>query len=553
MISTQLYDTLNKAWKSTCRVVLGGEVGELSDFEGWLGEYLPPAGKRVSAVSGKPVTLANPHYPDAARFVSMEEATGRKVDALGINEIKDIDSIVRAVSEQWEYTGNRVLGNSALVESSDIVADSQSVWGSTDISQSQYVYSSFLVRSDSKYVFGSGWFGRTQFAIRHVGGFSNSRIMESPMVTDSSDIFFSHSLAGCMDVMFSFSQRSRRHMIGNLELPKDKYTALKAKLLAEVREELAAKKRFPSLMEMTQDAERKAGTGSRKQDGMDNSGGRRGSGRFGHLSLSPREEKTSMEPIEKAFASTFKVIFGYGPEKMEKYEDWLMTNIPPITYIESPFGRKTYLPDDPSFSCLSKFPGNRTVSIYEAMELGKRRMDEKSLGSLESIREGLPGIAFFTMEWNEGENSNNIKSPVVHHGSNSYRVYDVTYSEYAALGSMSQNSKYTFGCYRVVESQFCVKCYNSLKLSRCFEVDSSSSCLDSMFCHNSEGLSDAMFCFNAKGKRHAIGNAELGPDGYRGVKSALLRQIADELESKGSTEWNVFRMGSKAGPAGRQE
>ncbi len=525
MTSEQLYDVLDKAWKSTCRVVLGGEVGELKDYEGWLGEYLPPVGKRKSHVSGRDVTLANPDYPDGARFVSMEEIGERKADPLSINDIKDIDSIVRAVSEQWEYTGNRVQGNSSGVESSDIVVDSQSVSGSTDVGQSQYVFSSFMVRSNSKYVFGSGWCGKTQFAIRHVGGFNNTRILESSVVTESSDIFFSHNMVGCMDTMFSFSQRNRRHCIGNLELPKEKYASLKSKLLAEIREEMERKKRFPSLMDMVR---------SRPPQGAG-----------GGLSLPPRDEKTSMEPIEKAFSSAFRVIFGREPGKLEKYEDWLMTNIPPIAEITSPFGHNTFLPDDRSFSCLSKFPRDRTVSFYEAMELGKRKLDEGSIGSLGRIRDGLQDIAFFSAELAEGENSNNIRSPVIHHGSHTYRVYDATYSEYAALGSMSLNSKYTFGCYRVVESEFCIKCYNSLRLSRCFEVDTSSNCLDSMFCHNSEALSDCVFCFNAKGKRHAVGNAELELGKYRAIRSALVGQMADELEGKKGLHLDIFSMGAE--------
>jgi hypothetical protein len=523
-MTSQTYDALNKAWKSTCRIVLGDEVGELKDYEGWLGEYLPPVEKRKSHLSGREITLANPRYPDGARFVSMEEITERKADPLSINDIKDIDSIVRAVSEQWEYAGNRVQGNSAMIETSDIVVDSQSVSGSTDIGQSQYVSSSFMIRSNSKYVFGSGWCGKTEFAIRHVAGFNNSRILESTLVGESSDIFFCHNIIGCMDAMFSFSQRNKRHCIGNLELPKDKYAALKSKLLAEIREELEGKKRFPSLMEMV--PAKQAGCGA------------------GRLSLPIKEERTSMEPIEKAFSSTFRIVLGCKPGKLGEYEDWLMTGIPPLEDITSPFGHRTFLPVDKSFSCFSKFPRSRTVSFCEAMELGKRKLDEPSVGSLEKIRDGLRDIAFFTIEYAEGVNSNNIKSPLVFNGSHNYRIYDATYSEYAALGSMSLNSKYTFGCYRVVESQFCIKCYNSLKLSRCFEVDTSSNCLDSMFCHNSEALSDCMFCFNIKGKRHAIGNVDLEPGKYRTVRGALVGQIADELETKKGLHLDIFGIGA---------
>jgi len=109
--------------------------------------------------------------------------------------------------------------------------------------------------------------------------------------------------------------------------------------------------------------------------------------------------------------------------------------------------------------------------------------------------------------------------------------------------SLSLNSKYTFGCYRILDSEFCIKCYNSLYLSRCYEVDVSTKCSDSLFCHNCEGLTDAMFCFNVKGKRHAIGNAELAPSKYATIKGSLIEQIAGELERKKDFRLDVFNIG----------
>jgi len=521
MISPQLYNVLNKAWKSTCKILLGDEVGELKDFEEWVGEYMPPIGKRKSYLSGKDVALVSPHYCESAHFISSEEIKERTVDPLTINEIKDIDSIAQAVAEKWEYAGNRVQGNSMLVESSDIAIDSQYVTDSTNITESQYVLSSFMMRNGSKYSFGSGWSAKAEFTIRHIGGFDVKRLLESHVVTASSDIYFSYNLGGCMDAMFCFNVRNKRHCIGNLELPREKYSALKAKLLAEVRGRLKKDKKFLSLMDMAPE------NGPAK----------------GSLGVKESPEKTSMEPIRKAFSSVFKVIFKAEPEDMEKYEKWMMKTIPPIKDIVSPFGRKTFFPDDKAFSCLSKLPRNRTVSFAEVMELGKKRMKESDLGSLETITKGLSEIAFFSLELIEGTVSNAIKSPLVYQASNIYRVYDATYTEYAGMGSLNLNSKYTFGCYRIVESQFCLKCHNSLHINRCFEVDTSSNCLDSLFCHNSEGLADAMFCFNVKGKRHAIGNTQLEPGKYKAIKDSLVEQIVSELEKKKSLKWDIYNIG----------
>ena len=133
-ISPKLYEDLNKAWKSTCRIVLGDEVGELKDYEYWLKEHVPQVDKRKSAASGKEIAVATNDYCTGARFVAQEESQERRVEALTINEIKDIDSVARAISEKWEYIGNKVLGNSSHVESSDTIADSQYVYDATNIS-----------------------------------------------------------------------------------------------------------------------------------------------------------------------------------------------------------------------------------------------------------------------------------------------------------------------------------------------------------------------------------------------------------------------------------
>jgi len=108
---------------------------------------------------------------------------------------------------------------------------------------------------------------------------------------------------------------------------------------------------------------------------------------------------------------------------------------------------------------------------------------------------------------------------------------------------MSLNSKYTFGCYRILESQFCINCYNSLYLTRCFEVDTSTKCSDSLFCHNSEALQDCAFCFNAKGKRHAIGNLQLPPEQYRKIKNMLVEQMTEEILKTKELNYDIFNIG----------
>ena len=522
-MNPNLYNELNKGWKSTCKIVLGDEIGELKDYEEWLKEYLPAVGRRKSHLSGNEVILSMDDYCETANFVSLDEMKEKAV-SLDINEIKDIDSILEAISESWEYCGYRVLGNSKFVESSDLVMDSQYVADSANVQQSMKVFASTMIRMNSQYAFGSAGFGKGEFILRAVNAFNIKRSFEGHFFADCSDIYFCYNAFGCHDMMFSFGQRNKHHMIGNLALSPDKYLELKKKLLEDIRDELKRSKRFPSLFELVPD----------KKPDPDIK-----------IPELQRNRETDLSVIEKAFSSTLKIIFKKDiTHRMDDCADWLQRHTHKIKELKSPFGATTYMPDGPSFtSAFSMFPKKRMVSYEESFELGKIHLDESELSNLGKIREKLGRIGFFTDETYEGNTHNCIRMNVAYNSSNSYRQNDATNSEYCALGSWALDSKYVFGCQRIIDSQFCVKCYNSLRLNRCLELDTCTNCSDTLFSHNSEGLQEAMFCFNTKSKRHAIGNTQLPQEQYRKIKDAIIGQMADEIIKSKGLKWDIYNIG----------
>ncbi len=522
-MNKQVYDQLNKEWKSTTRILLGEELGELKDFEGWLNEYCPKSAKRKSIISGKETTLCSDNYSPNAKFIRAEEKS--ESEALGINEIKDIDSIIEAVSEKWVYVGNRVLGNSSSVDSSDLVIDSKNVLNSTNISESTNISNSFLIRLGSKNIFGSGFFGKAEFVVKLFAGFNIKRVFESYSIDDSSDIYYSHACIGCSDLLFSFFQKNKRHCIGNLQLERDKYLELKKKLLAEIVLELKKSKTFPSLFNFVPDAVPQQIPSITKQK------------------YSKELEKTDMGIIEKAFSNTFKVVFKREPENIDKYEALLSRHIIHTKSINSIFGDKIQYVDYGEVKTFSKAPKSRMVSVREGVELGKIKLKESDLVSIEKIKSAIGEIGYFTIEIFNGTYSNIIDSPLISSSSNIYKTFDVTLSTHTGITSQALNSKYIFGGDRVMNSEFAINCYNSLYLTRCFEVDSSLKCNDSMFCHNVEGLSDALFCFNVKGKRQAIGNRTLERAEYNKIKDALVEQIADEIIKNKTCRLDIFTIG----------
>ncbi|MEM2137805.1 MAG: hypothetical protein QW568_01840 [Candidatus Anstonellaceae archaeon] len=516
-----LEKTLDKAWNSTCRVLFGREIGPLEKYRDWLGVHLPKPARRKSRLSGKEVILAMDSYSRNARFLSEKEVVQNRNYALNINEIKDIDSIAEALAGKCEYVGNRFLGNSAYVEESDIVIDSQYVNNSTNIEESMYVDSSFMIRKGSKYIFGSGYMGVSEFIVRVVGTFNSKRCFESYFVPDSSDIFFSESCFGCRELMFCFGQRSTSYRIGNLALPKDNYRQLKAKLLSEVASELEKEGRFPTLLEMAGESAETAGK----------------------LEVEEEKLEQSMAPMEKGFASACNVVLKRNIGSIRQYEGWLSQNTGELLPLKTPFGRVVQCPKD--FAYVPSVPKGRMVNFAEMIALGKKSLAENEIQTLGGIRKAIGKIGYFTLELFDGENLNYIDSPLVYHGTNIYKTYDVTHGENTGVCFLALNSKYVYGSYRILESQFSLKCYNSLYLNRCFELDSCSKCSDSYFCHNSEALQDCMFCFNMKGRRHFIGNTDVGKEKYAQVKGTVLAQIGEELEKKKSLKWNIFNIGAR--------
>jgi len=521
--TSPVYNELNKVWKSTCRILFGEEIGELKEYEEWLKEYMPVIGKRKSHISGKEVTFCFDKYCKNAKFVSLDEVKEKSIEPLTINEIKDIDSIVEAISEKWEYTGNKIFGRSTFIESSDTVFDSHYALESSYLENSLYSFCSEGIRENSKYIFGSIGCERSEFLVRVYGIDNAKRCLEVMSSGDVSDVFYCMNCINCSDLLFSFNQRNKRNMIGNLQLPKDKYLSLKTKLIEEIKDELKKNKNFPSLFELA----------PKDKLSLD-------------IKFQIEEEAGDIKPIEKAFSSTFKVLFRKEREGgIDQYENWLARHFKLPKEVVSPLGNKFYVDQPTDFLKVHEaIPETRMIRDEEATLLVDLHLEEKEIQDLDSIKKNLSKIAYFCKHFRVGKSGNLIKTPIAYDSANIYNTDVALYSEYVAAScTIGSYGKYIFGSDRPKDSQFCVHCYYSSKLTRCFEVDSSTNCSDTYFAHNCEGLNEAMFCWNVKGKRYAVGNAQLPPDQYRKIKDMLVEQMADEILSKKELKYDIFNIG----------
>ena len=176
-------------------------------------------------------------------------------------------------------------------------------------------------------------------------------------------------------------------------------------------------------------------------------------------------------------------------------------------------GKKIYLPDV-NFLDLIK---DNVLTQEESLELGKNSISEQDLGelNLKNASKLLRKISSTTGEVVWGTNMNTKECGWYGPTSDCYRSSFCWFSKNIAYSLFPRTSEALFGCYNILDSKFSINCYNSSKLTRCFEVSDSFSCFDSYYCYNSENIRDCMFCFNAKSKRYAICNVEIGKERKR--------------------------------------
>ena len=245
-MTSKVYEALNTAWKSTSKILFGTDIGELNEFEPYLKGGV--IGKTVkSHFSGNPLWVASAQYEEHAKFFDFN-AEQSKIAAIAakpinIDKIKDIDSLLSETEERFIYSGNKTLGNSKYIEHSDAVVDSTGVLNSSIVVRGKYVAYSYLKR-DVGYAFACTSSGESEYLIRCFYNNTLKRCFEACTSVGSADCYFVYNIIGCSDCLFTFNVRSKRHMIGNVQLTKEQYLPLKQKLISEIAEKLKSKKKL---------------------------------------------------------------------------------------------------------------------------------------------------------------------------------------------------------------------------------------------------------------------------------------------------------------------
>ena len=522
--NSPVYNELNKAWKVTCKVLFGEEIGELKEYEDYLLEYTGNPNIKSSIISGKPVSLAFENYCKTARFISLDEIEfTKRFEPLNINEIKDLDSIIEALNERFVYAGNIILGNSKFIEHSSNITNSFYIYKSFIVDNSKYAAYSKLLRY-SQYSFGSN--GAFQnFVIRCCLTADSQRCFESFYTVNSTDIFYSANIESCSNCLFSFNIKGKRNAIGNLEIPKDKYIDLKKKLIKEIIDEFKSKKHPLSLLDLLSTLPP------------------------AYLDFEKHEEIFDIKPVEEAFKNTFRIVLKKIPEgNLEDYKNFLLKNLPEFLNLKDTASKQDVLTFDFYIGGKERIlkAKHRVIDWKDSLVL-MENPPTLAIDEIEKISLNDPSllskIAFISLTFIGGKNKN-VGKPVIA----SRDSFDCYYGDYAvskecAFSVWPRQSSNIFGGKFIFDSNFCINSHNSTNLMRAFEVDGCTNCSDLYFSHNCENVNDSMFCFNVKNLNHAIGNATLSQDQYIKVKESLIGQMADEIIKTKQLRYDIFNIG----------
>lgn len=527
-MASATYDVLNKAWKSTCRVLFGAEAGELSDCAEWLSEYAEVLRVEKSSLSGKGVTFSVDEYSKAARYAAFDEADfAKKFAPLSINEMKDIDSVVQAIADRASYTGNVILGNSRHVENSSSVLESHYVSNSTVVTDSKYVGYSRYVKG-GEYCFGVFGSTKAEYIVKCMGS-ELKRCFECHMVEVLSDCYYCAKTQNCRECMFCFGTYNGSYQIGNTLLPKEKYSQLKAKLLSEIAEKIRKDGKVFSLLTL-----------------IEKCSGRKPDPRLRLQKVA--QPPFDISPIEKGFRQTTSLLLGRQLEGVDKYAEYLYRHVPRNFNLKSALTGNEVVVGGYRAHLLKKWRlGTRMVTEDEMRDIGKFSLDAKDVEGisldLEKLVELLHPVSYTNLDKIAGKVANSLHAAVAIDCTDCYEGSAFIWSKKCSHCFWAESSENLFGCAAAWGCSFCLKNYYSRKMTRSMECDNCHACADAYFLHNCENVRDSMFCFNAKNLTNAIGNAQMKPEEYKKVKAALVAQMADELERTKNLEWDIFNIG----------
>ncbi|MFH1520818.1 MAG: hypothetical protein ABID61_04180 [Candidatus Micrarchaeota archaeon] len=86
--------------------------------------------------------------------------------------------------------------------------------------------------------------GQSKYILRCCYNNSLTRCFEVSTSVRASDCYLSYNLLNCTDCLFTFNERSKRYLVGNIQLDRDRYLRIKTQLITDLSDELKRKKKL---------------------------------------------------------------------------------------------------------------------------------------------------------------------------------------------------------------------------------------------------------------------------------------------------------------------
>jgi len=512
-----VYNSVNKAWKQSSRILLGDEIGDLNEYAQWLSHFhegkIKANSMLSSGTSPKEVVLAFDHYTSKTKYISMDELTkGKwKPEPLGINELKDVDSIVEGLREKWAYVGNVVTGVSNNVAYSTNVSNSMNIYKSRHIYDSKYV--AYSERTNlAKYLFGVVWGGAdisfTTFG--YACGTKLRRAFNIIFTETDSDVYFTAGVYNSQEVMFSFGQWGKQYVIGNHKLPKEKYLKIKEKLLEDIRTDLEKNKGIPHILDLIED--KKLAVDIPELE-------------YADLNREYGDEDSIRNNVKKGFKKIPNILLGREMD-YDKIKSTVDRHIPKINKTISMItGNKIDVP-------APLVPVKHRVAEYELLKSVSSRLKAENPEELnwKNIGEELNKYFVFGSDNRVGNLINVVDSVQRIDSQNIIGSTAAVWSKYIYDSWWPAQCEYVAGSSIIFYSKFVMNGYASENITRGFGVDSSNNVSDGYYVHNCHGCQEVMFSAHLHGKQFVIGNNELPKEKYLDIKKKLIEQLADKVE-----------------------
>ena len=230
--------------------------------------------------------------------------------------------------------------------------------------------------------------------------------------------------------------------------------------------------------------------------------------------------------LDKAWASTCRVLFGAELGSLAQHEKWLSELVDAPVFRKSSVSGKEVIYSTRDYSEKAK-----SISLDE-VDFNRKfaPLSFNQIKDIDSIIQAVQDRAYYSGNMILG-NSKFVSS--CSNINDSFYMHRTTLSgndKYMAYCTLARVDSYGFGGNAFSQCEFCLKCHELTRCKRSFELWMSQDSADCYYSHGLKNCTGCMFTFNVQNKRNAIGNIELTPEKYKEIRAKLLSEMVEEAK-----------------------